>query len=158
MGRHKLWTQTQLYFINGNVNVERYRDEVLRPIVVPFIHRHHLMSQGSVHNSWKLKMSQFSHYHEPCHPLTIFGMLWMAVYDSVVQYPPISSHFAQPLKRSGTTCHRLQSIAWSRLCEGDVSHCMGQMVVTPDTSWYLYDWYLYSQSCKIHWLWPKEYI
>ncbi len=27
------------------LNAQRYRDEVLRPIVVPFIHDHHLMLQ-----------------------------------------------------------------------------------------------------------------
>jgi hypothetical protein len=29
--------QTQLHFIDGNLNAQRYRDEILRPIVVPFI-------------------------------------------------------------------------------------------------------------------------
>ena len=37
--------RTQLYFIDGNLNAQRYRDEILRPIVVPFIRRHHLMFQ-----------------------------------------------------------------------------------------------------------------
>jgi hypothetical protein len=30
---------THMHFINGNLNVPRYRDEILRPIIVPFIHR-----------------------------------------------------------------------------------------------------------------------
>ena len=34
----------QLYFIGGNLNGQRYRAEILRPIVVPFI-CHHLMFQ-----------------------------------------------------------------------------------------------------------------
>ena len=29
--------RTQFHFINGNLNAERYRDEILRPIVVPLI-------------------------------------------------------------------------------------------------------------------------
>ena len=37
--------RTQLHFINGNLNAQRYRDEILRPIVVPFIQRHQLMFQ-----------------------------------------------------------------------------------------------------------------
>jgi hypothetical protein len=41
------------------------------------------------------------------------------------------------LKRSGTIFHRPQSTAWSILCE-DVSHCMRQIVVTPDTYWFSY--------------------
>jgi hypothetical protein len=49
-------------------------------------------------------------------------MLWIDLYDSVFQFPPIFINFAQPLKRSGTTFHRPQSTAWSALCEGDVLH------------------------------------
>ncbi len=55
--------RTQVHFIDGILNAQRYRDEILRPIAVPFIHDPHLMLQhdnalpmllGSVHNSWKL--------------------------------------------------------------------------------------------------------
>ncbi len=35
--------RAQVYFIDGILNAQRYRDEILRPIVVPFIHDHHLM-------------------------------------------------------------------------------------------------------------------
>ncbi len=88
------------------------------------------MLQGSVHNSWMLKISQFmhgQHTHQTCHPLSMFGMLWIDVYDSVFQFQPISSNF-----------HRPQSTTWSTLCEGDVLlHCVKQMVVTPDTDWFL---------------------
>ncbi len=90
------------------------------------------MLQGSVHNSWKLKTSQFlhgQHTHRTCHPFSMFGMLWIGVYDSVFQFLPISSNFAQPLKRSEPTYHRPQSTTWSTLCEGDVLHCVRQMVV-----------------------------
>ncbi len=101
---------------------------------------HGPMLQGSVHNSWKLKTSQFfygQHTHRTCHPLNMFGMLWIGVYDSVFQFLPISSNFTQPLRRSGSTSHRPQSTTWSTLCEGDVLHCVKQMVVTPDTDWFL---------------------
>ncbi|XP_064797078.1 probable G-protein coupled receptor 141 [Oncorhynchus masou masou] len=40
------------------------------------------MSQGSVQNSWKLKMSQFFnglYTQQPCHPLSMFGMLCIDV-------------------------------------------------------------------------------
>ncbi len=100
---------------------------------------HSPMLQGSVHNSWKLKTSQFlhgQHTHRTCHPLSMFGMLWIGVYDSVFQFLPISSNFAQPLKRSWPTFHRPQSTTWSTLCEGDVLHCVRKMVVTPDTDWF----------------------
>ncbi len=88
---------------------------------------HGPMLQGSVHNSWKLKTSQLLHgqqTHQTCHPLSMFGMLWIGVYNSVFQFLPISSNFTQPLKRSGPTFHRPQSTTWSTLCEGDVLHCV----------------------------------
>ncbi len=37
--------RTQVHFIDGILNAQRYRDEILRPIVLPFIHDHHLMLQ-----------------------------------------------------------------------------------------------------------------
>ncbi len=37
--------QTQVYFIDGILNAQRYCDDILRPIVVPFIHDHHLILQ-----------------------------------------------------------------------------------------------------------------
>ncbi len=35
----------QVHFIDAILNAQTYRDEILRPIVVPFIHNHHLMLQ-----------------------------------------------------------------------------------------------------------------
>jgi hypothetical protein len=43
MGRHN--TTNTIAFKYGNLNAQRYRDEIPRPIVVPFIHHHHLMFQ-----------------------------------------------------------------------------------------------------------------
>ncbi len=110
--------RTQVHFIDGILNAQRYCDEILRPIVVLFIHDHHLMLQ---HDNARphdarictqfLKTSQFlhdQHTHRTCHPLDMFGMLWIGEYDSVFQFLPISSNFAQPLKRSGPTFHRQQ--------------------------------------------------
>ncbi len=37
--------RTQVLFTDGILNAQRYHDEILRPIVVPFIHDHHLMLQ-----------------------------------------------------------------------------------------------------------------
>ncbi len=123
--------RTQVHFIDGILNAQRYRDEILRPLLCHSsttitsccsMIMHGPMLQGSVHSSWKLKTSQFLHgqyTHRTCHPLSMFGMLWIGVYDSVFQFLPISSNFAQPLKRSGPTFHRPQSTTWSTLCEGD---------------------------------------
>ena len=40
-------------------------------------------------------------YSPDMSPIEMFGMLWIDVYDSVFQFPTISSNYAQPLKRSG---------------------------------------------------------
>ena len=77
------------------------------PHVSAFI-MHSPMSQRSVHNSRKLKISHFFHglhTHQKGHPLTMFGMIWIDVYDSMFQFPPISSKFAQSLKRCEATFH-----------------------------------------------------
>jgi hypothetical protein len=37
--------RTQMHFIDGNLKTQRYSNEILRPIVVSFILRHHLMFQ-----------------------------------------------------------------------------------------------------------------
>ncbi|ROI27647.1 Acyl-coenzyme A thioesterase 3 [Anabarilius grahami] len=42
--------RTQVHFIDGILNAQGYCDEILRPIVVPFIHDHHLMLQHD--NAW----------------------------------------------------------------------------------------------------------
>ncbi len=65
------------------------------------------MLQGSVHNSWKLKTSQFlhgQHTRRTCHPLSMFGMLWIGVYDSrgvnrMVRHDSIRYRFSYPAIR-----------------------------------------------------------
>ncbi len=128
----------------------------------PFIHDHHLMLQHDNAQPHVAKIcTQFleaenipvlawQHTHRTYRPLSMFGRLWIGVYDSVFQFLPISSNFTQPLKRSGPTFHRPQSTTWSTLCERDVLHCVRQMVVTPDT-----DWFSEYSTVKLHILeWP----
>ncbi len=91
----------------------------------------------TIPGSWKKsQLLHGQHTHRTCHPLSMFWMLWIGVYDSVFQFLPNSSNFTQPLKKSGPTLHRPQSTTWSTLCEGDVLHWVRQMVVTTDTDWF----------------------
>jgi hypothetical protein len=65
---------------------------------------HYPMSQGFEHNTWKLIMSQFFHglhTYQTNHPLSMCGMLWIEMYNSVFHFQTISSNFIQSLKRSG---------------------------------------------------------
>ncbi len=100
--------RTQVHFIDGILNAQRYCDEILRPIVVPFIHDHHLMLQHDNARPHVARIcTQFLEAENipvlawPAYSPDMFGMLWIGVYDSVFQFLPISSNFAQPLKRSG---------------------------------------------------------
>jgi hypothetical protein len=118
--------QTQLHSINGNLNAQIYHDEILRPIVVPFIRRHHLMFQHDNAQPHVARIcTQFLEAENVTvlpwpemltrrDPFSMFGMLWIDVYNSVFQFLSISSNFAQSLKRSGTTFHRPQinSLIW----------------------------------------------
>ncbi len=103
---------------------------------------HGPMLQGSVHNSWKLKTSQFlhgQHIHRTCHPLSMFGMLWIGVYDSVFLFMPISSNFTPPLKRSDQhpTINNLINSMWRRsaaLREANGGHTRYWLVSDPPPS------------------------
>ncbi len=44
-GQAYVMENEHVHFIDGILNTQRYRNEILRPIVVPFIHDHHLMLQ-----------------------------------------------------------------------------------------------------------------
>ncbi len=44
-GQAYVMDNEQVHFIDGILNAQSYRDRILRPIVVPFIHDHHLMLQ-----------------------------------------------------------------------------------------------------------------
>ncbi len=100
----------------------------LRPIDVLFIHDHHLMLQHDdvrphiariciqfLENENIPVLAWPAYSPIAYRPLSMFGMLWIGVYDSVFQFLPISSNFAQPFNRSGPTFHR-QSTTWSTLC------------------------------------------
>ncbi len=141
--------QTQVHFIEGILNALRYRDEILRPIVAPLIHDHHLMLQHDnarplvarictqfleAENipvlAWPAYSPDKWHVtHWAC--LGCSGSAYTTACSSSCQYPATShSHWRGP------TFHRPQSTTWSTLCEGDVLHGVRQMVVTPDTDWF----------------------
>ncbi len=44
-GQAYVMENEHVHFIDGILNTHRYRNEILRPIVVPFNHDHHLMLQ-----------------------------------------------------------------------------------------------------------------
>jgi hypothetical protein len=141
----KLWTECPMVVVGlwYGQTIWRNRDTVTRSWGPLLCHSSAVITscfsiiimQGSVHNSWKINISQFfhgRHTFQTCHPLTMFGMLWIDVYESRIQFPPISSNLAQLLKRSGTGHNsKIHNQLYVK-----VSHCMRQMVVTPDADWF----------------------
>jgi hypothetical protein len=117
---------------------------------------HGPMSQGSVHNSWKLKIACIltrDVTHWAC--LGCSGLTCMTACSSSHQYPATShSQWRRVGQHSPATINNL-------VCERDVSRYMRQMMVTPDNDWfsdprpYLF---LYSQSYEVHRLGPNGCI
>lgn len=108
--------RTQEHFKDGNLNVQRYCDEILRPIVLQFIHSHSPMLQYDNLYPYVakicvqfLKAENFPvltglHSYQTCYLLSTSGMIWID--EQVPKY---------------------------QSTKGDVSNCMRQIVVIPDT-------------------------
>ena len=96
---------------------------------------HSPMSQGSLHNSWKLKMSHFSyglHTHQTCH--LIEHDLDRCVRHRV-PVPTNIQHLHSAIEKKWdnipqATINSLISSMWRRCL------CMKQIVLTPNTDWF----------------------
>ncbi|ROL50816.1 Septin-4 [Anabarilius grahami] len=109
--------RTQVHFIDGILNAQRYRDEILRPIVVPFIHDHHLMLQ---HDNARPHVARICTQFLEAENIPLLAWPAYSPDMSPIEHVrdaldrrirqrvpvPVSSNFAQPLKRSGPTFHR----------------------------------------------------
>ncbi len=64
--------------------------------------------------------------------------VWEALDRRIRQRVPVPANIQQlhAIEEEWTNIHRPQTTTWSTLCEGDVLHCVRQMVVTPDTDWF----------------------
>ncbi len=96
---------------------------------------HGPMLQGSVHNSWKLKTSQLllPGHVTHCACLGCSGSAYTTAFSSSCQYLATSHSHSREVDQHPTG-HNQQP---DQLCEGNVLHCVRQMVVTPDTDWFL---------------------
>ena len=98
---------------------------------------HGPMLQGSVHNSWKLKTSQFlhgQHTHRRCHPFSIFWTqhvsdTYTTVCSSSCQYPATSHSHWRGVDQQATINNLINSI-WRR-CEANGGHTRYWLVVWP---------------------------
>jgi hypothetical protein len=91
-------------------------------------------------------MSQFLHglqTHQKCHPLSMFGMLWIDEYNSMFQFP-----FQQ-------LCTAIEE-EWGSIPQATINSLLNsirrQMAVTPGTDW-LYDphpYFFFKDLCGQH--------
>ncbi len=132
--------QTQVHIIDGILNAPRYRDEILRLIVVPYIHNHHLMLQhynARPHvarictqflEAEKISVLAWPAYSPDMSPIE---HVWDALDRRIRQRVPVPANIQQlPTAIEEEWTNIPQSTTWSTLCEGDVLHCVKQMVVT----------------------------
>ena len=145
MGRPKLWIINTI-FINGNFNAQRYHDEILRPLVVPFIYRHHLMFQPD--NTWPHVAKICTQYLEaeniavlpwPAYSADMSPVehVWDALDWRVWQRVPVPVNIKQFRKAIEEEWDNIpQATINSLLNSVKMACCIGQMVVTPDTHWF----------------------
>lgn len=124
---HAHWTQLQI--IHGNPNPVRYRDEILGPIVAPFVHQHNITFQHT--NTWPHVVRLCTQFLEPktslffcglpihqtCPLLSSCGMFWTFGYVTMFQSLRISMNSARLLWRNGTIFCKLQLIISFNLCD-----------------------------------------
>lgn len=124
-----LWTTAQVHFNDGILIVQRYGDEILRAISVPFIQKQLLLLQMIlmeildsrckdlyiIPRSWKLLSLAWPAHSPDMSPIErVLGgsrSLYTTTCSSFYQYPKF--HTAR--RRRTATFHRPQSTAWSTL-------------------------------------------
>ncbi len=137
--------QTQVHFIDGILNTQRYRDEILRPIVVPFIHDHHLMLQ---HYNARPHVARICTQFLEAEIIPVFAwpayspdispieQVWDALDQRIRQRVPLPANIQQlrtAIKEEWINIPQATINNPINSMQGDVLHCVRQMVVTPDT-------------------------
>jgi hypothetical protein len=145
---------TQFHFIYGNLTVQRYHDEILRPVVVTFIHLHLLMLQHDNAQPHITKIcTQFleaenvpvlacAAYSPDMSPIK---QVWNALDQHLQQHAPVPANIQQLRTAIEEELDNIPQATINSLINSmrrSVLRCMRQMVVTSDTDWF-YDPHLY---------------
>ncbi len=135
--------RTQVHFIDGILNAQRYRDEILRPIVVPFSHDHHLMLQHDNARPHVARIcTQFPEAENipvlawPAYSLDMSPIehVWDALDRCIRQRVPVPANIQQ-------LCTAIEE-EWTNIPQATINNLINsmrrswQMVVTPDTDWF----------------------
>jgi hypothetical protein len=103
MGRYKLRTTNTIAFYRGQFECTVYRDEILRPIVVPFICSDHLMCQhGSAQPHFTRTCTQFLEAENSpvlpwpaCSDMSPIEHVWDALDQGAWQLVPVPANIQQ---------------------------------------------------------------
>ncbi len=82
--------QKQVHFIDDILNAQRYCDEFLRPIDVPFIHDHHLILQYDNARPHVTRIGTKFLEAENIPVLACSGSVYTTAFSSSCQYPATS--------------------------------------------------------------------
>ena len=106
-------SRTELLVLNGTLTGQRYINEVLQPVVLPFVQQHHVVLQDDKarphrarkYNSfcsrtlWIISIGLLDPL--TCRQSTMFGTFSTSVYDREFHDQERSKLWAQPCRRSG---------------------------------------------------------
>ena len=107
--------------LNGTLTGQRYINEVLKPVVLPFVQQHHIVLQDDNARPHRarivqqfLQQNNVDHLDWPLDPLTcpqssLFGTFSANVYDREFHDQEGSKLWAQPCKRSGYLSYNSQT-------------------------------------------------
>ncbi len=121
--------RTQVHFIDDILNAQRYRDEILRPIVVPFIHDHHLMLQ---HDNARPHVARIcTQFLEAENIMSPIEHVWDTLDRRIRQRVPVPANIQQ--------VRTAIEEEWTNIPQATINNLINymrrrwQMVVTPDT-------------------------
>ena len=105
-------SRTELLVLNGTLTGQRYIDEVLQPVVLPFVQQHHVVLQDDNTRPHRartvqqfLQQNNVDHLDWPARSPDVanamFGTFSASVYDREFHDQERSKLWAQPCRRSG---------------------------------------------------------
>ncbi len=139
--------RTQVHFIDGILNAQTYRGEILRTIVVPFNPDHHLKLQYDdtlPHVAWictqfleaeNIPVIAWPAYSPNMSPIE---HVWDALDWHIRQCVPVPANIQQLCTAIEEEWNNIPQATINNLINSmrSVLHCVRQMVVTPDTDWF----------------------
>ncbi len=135
--------RTRVHFIDGILNAQRYRDKILKPIVVPFILDHHLILQhdnARPHvarictqflEAENIPVLEWPAYSPDMSPIE---HVWDALDRRIRRRVPVPANIQQ-LRTANIPQATINNLTNSMRC---VALRVRQMVVTPDIDWFSY--------------------